>query len=119
MHVYFYYNILFICFLCAATSLTASEMQFASVNDSVTLWCSLSHKHHLPENVKIEWFDGPLPIKTGLNGIIIKHTKTNAKLESQMIIDEVENFHFGQYNCKSTGKKGQLLMANTFLLPKG
>ena len=94
-------------------------MQFASVNDSVTLWCSLSHKHHLSKDVKIEWFDGPLPIKTAFNGITIKHNKTKAKLESQMIINKVENFHFGQYNCKSTDNKGELLVANTSLLPRG
>ena len=119
IHVYFHPNILFKCCYCADISLTASEMQFASVNDSVTLWCNLSHKHHLPENAKIEWFDGPLPIKTALNGITITYTKTNAKLESQIIIDTVENFHFGQYTCQSTGNKGQLLAANTFLLATG
>ena len=94
-------------------------MQFASVNDSVTLWCNLTHKHHLPENAEIEWFDGPLPIKTALNGITIMLTKTNTKLESRMIIDTVENFHFGQYNCQSTGNRGQLLAANTSLLQRG
>ena len=100
-------------------SIFHSNITFASLNDSVMLWCNLSHKPHLPENVKIEWFDGPLPIKTALNGIIIKHTKTSDKLESQLIIDKVDNFHFGQYSCKSAGMEEQPLVANAFLLPRG
>lgn len=94
-------------------------MQFASVNDLVTLQCSLSYKQHLPSNVEIQWFDGPLPIKTGVNGITIKNTKTDAKLESLLIIDKVMDFHFGQYNCKVTGNKGQPLTADTLLIPTG
>ena len=98
--------------------LTTSEVQFASVNDLVTLRCSLSYKH-LPENVKIEWFDGPLAITAGVNGMTMEHTKTNAKLESLLTIPRVEHFHFGQYKCKATGIEGQSLTANTLLMPRG
>jgi len=102
----------------AAVSLTITERQFASVNDSVTLSCRLRHKHHLSDHVKIEWFDGPLPITPATNGITIEHTKTHDMLASQIIINQVENFHFGQYNCKCVTEELPLV-ASSFLLPKG
>ena len=94
-------------------------MQFASIDDSVMLSCSLRHKHQQPDNVKIEWFDGPLPITPATNGIMIEHTKTHAMLESHLIIKKVENFHFGQYNCKCVVTGEHPLVATSFLLPKG
>ena len=99
--------------MCAA-ALTISETQFASVNDLVTLRCNLSYKKHLPEDTKIEWFDGPLPIKSGVNGVTIEYITTDAKMESLINIDQVKNFHFGQYKCKAEG-----LTASTLLVPKG
>ena len=91
-------------------------MQFASINDLVTLHCSVNYSKHLPENIKIEWFDGTLPIKTAANGMTIEHTKMDTKLESLLIIDQVKDFHFGQYSCKLAGIN---VKANTLLLPNG
>lgn len=94
-------------------------MQFASVNDSVTLRCTLSYKRHLPESVKIQWFDGPLAVTARVNSVTMKYTKTNAKLESQLIISGVKEFHFGQYKCEANGIEGQSLTASTHLMPRG
>ena len=108
------------CHFFSVVVLTTSEVQFASVSDPVTLRCSLSYKHHhLPDNVKIQWFDGPLAITSGVNGITMEDTRTDAKLESLLIISRVEHFHFGQYKCEATGSEGQSVTANTLLMPRG
>lgn len=92
-------------------------MQFASVNDSVTLSCGLNK--HSPNNATIQWFDGPLPINTAVNSATVKHNKASTKFQSLLTISKVEKFHFGRYTCKFTDNKGESLIADTLLLPTG
>jgi len=94
-------------------------VQFLSINDSVQIHCHFKNDDkQLAGDIKIEWFDGPLPLKTVTNGITIKDSKTDTMIKSTLVFKKIQDLHFGRYTCKATSIKGTIKTATTSLLTK-
>jgi len=100
--------------------LAITPVQFLSINDSVKIHCHFKHDDkQLANDIKLEWFDGPLPMKAATNGITIKDSKTVTTIKSTLVFDKIQDLHFGRYTCKATSIKGAIKTATTSLLTKG